>query len=80
MDRVYLANYLGRNMRLYRLHYRSYLDEDRYFWEDVVIVDFVDLDGFSMGELPRTPNASELLKVIQFQNPLLANFYNDLLG
>lgn len=78
VDMVYLANHLGRNIRVYHQHYKYYLDEERYTWDEQMVVEFVDEYGALLGRLPRTPNAWELLKTIQFQNPQIKSFYDEL--
>jgi hypothetical protein len=78
VDIVYVANYIGRNIRIYNQHFKYYLDEERYSWDEQMIVEFIDGYGTLMGRLPKTPNAYELLRAIQFQNPQINSFYDDL--
>ncbi|WP_299010973.1 hypothetical protein [uncultured Shewanella sp.] len=78
VDMVYVANHIGRNIRVYKQHYKYYLDEEKYIWEDQINIEFVDDYGSLLGELPKTPNSSELLNAIQFQNPQINSFYDDL--
>jgi len=78
VDMVYLISYLGRNIRVYHQHVKHFLDEE-YFWNDQMIVEFIDNFGAVLGQLPHTPNAWELLRAIQFQNPHVSSFYDDLL-
>lgn len=80
VDIVYTVSHIGRRIRVYRQHFKYYLDDERYIWDEQVKVEFVDDFGNVLGELPKTPNAYELLRSIQFQNPQINNFYNDLLG
>lgn len=78
VDIVYVANHIGRNIRVYLQHFKYYLDEEKYVWDEQIIIEFTDDYGNSMGILPKTPNAYELLKSIQFQNPQINSFYDDL--
>lgn len=78
VDMAYMVNHLGRNIRVYHQHFKYYLDEEKYVWDEQMIVEFIDVNGASLGRLPRTPNAWELLKAIQFQNPQINSFYDDL--
>lgn len=78
VDLVYVANHIGRNIRVYHQHFKYYLDEEKYVWDEQVNIEFVDGDDNSMGKFPTTPNAYDLLKAIQFQNPKISNFYDDL--
>jgi|GEM_PF-6465259 len=78
VDMVYVANYIGRNIRIYQQHFKYYLDEERYVWDEQMIVEFIDDYDALLGKLPKTPNAYELLKAIQFQNPQINSFYDDL--
>lgn len=78
VDLVYITSHIGRNIRVYKQHFKYYLDEERYAWDEQMKVEFVDDYGNLLGELPRTPNAYELLKTIQFQNPSINSFYTDL--
>jgi hypothetical protein len=78
VDLVYITNHIGRNIRVYKQHFKYYLDEERYTWDEQMKVEFVDDYGNILGELPRTPNSYELLKTIQFQNPSINSFYTDL--
>lgn len=78
VDMVYIASHLGRNIRVYHQHYKNYFDEERYTWDEQMVVEFVDEYGALLGRLPKTPNAWELLKAIQFQNPQIKTFYDDL--
>ena len=79
VDIVYTVNHLGRNIRAYDQHFKQYLDEERYFWDSQMVVEFTDDEGALLGRLPNTPNAYELLRAIQFQNPEIKSFYEDLL-
>lgn len=78
VDVVYVASYIGRNIRIYHQQFKYYLDEERYTWDEQVKFEFIDDSGSIMAELPRTANSYNLLKSIQFQNPKINNFYNDL--
>ncbi len=78
VDLVYVANHIGRNIRIYQQHFKYYLDDEKYIWDEQVIVEFTDNGGKSMGILPKTPNAYDLLKAVQFQNPQINSFYDDL--
>ncbi|PPK49815.1 hypothetical protein [Marinobacter persicus] len=78
VDMVYIVNHLGRNIRAYNQNFKYYLDEEKYVWDEQIIVEFVDDYGAVLGRLPRTPNAWDLLKAIQFQNPQINTFYDDL--
>lgn len=78
VDMVYVVNYLERSIRVYHQHYKYYLDEVKYVWDEQMIVEFVDDFGAILGRLPKTPNAWDLLKAIQFQNPKINSFYDDL--
>lgn len=78
VDLVYTVNHIGRNIRVYRQHFKFYFDEEKYTWDDQVKVEFIDNYGSLLAELPKTPNSYDLLKSIQFQNPQINSFYNDL--
>lgn len=78
VDLVYVANYIGRNIRVYQQHFKYYQDEERYFWDEQMVIEFIDDYGALLGKLPKTPNAYDLIKAIQFQNPQINSFYDDL--
>ena len=78
VDLVYVAEHLGRNIRVYQQTYKYYLDDVKYIWEEQIIIEFIDDYGNSLGILPKTPNSYDLLKAIQFQNPQINSFYDDL--
>lgn len=78
VDMVYVAKHLGRNIRVYRQNFKYYFDEEKYTWDEKIVVDLVDDYGSLLGTFPNTPNAWELIKAIQFQNPEVKNFYDDL--
>jgi len=78
VDLVYVANHIDRNIRIYQQHFKYYLDEEKYVWDEQINIEFIDYNGNSMGALSKTPNAYELLKAIQFQNPQINSFYDDL--
>ncbi|MEY3881845.1 MAG: hypothetical protein RIQ94_2641 [Pseudomonadota bacterium] len=78
IDLVYETEYLGRYIRLYQKQFKYYIDENQYTWDENMIFEIVDDQGNTIWEFPRTPNAYELLKAVQFQNPQVSNFYNDL--
>lgn len=78
VDMVYVANYIGRNIRIYQQHFKYYIDEEKYVWDEQMVVEFIDNYGSLLGKLPKTPNAYELLRAIQFQNPQINSFYDDL--
>ena len=78
VDLVYLAEHIGRKISVYKEHFKYYLDEEKYTWDEQIIVEFIDSDRNSLGILPKTPNANELLKAIQFQNPQINSFYDEL--
>ncbi|WP_415881725.1 hypothetical protein [Neptuniibacter sp. QD34_54] len=78
VDMVYVANYIGRNIRIYQQHFKYYLDDEKYCWDEQMVVEFIDEYGSLLGKLPKTPNAYELLRAVQFQNPQINSFYDDL--
>lgn len=78
VDVVYVANHIGRNIRVYHQHFKYYFDEDKYTWDEQMVIEFIDDYGVFLGRLPKTPNAYELLRAIQFQNPQINSFYDDL--
>ena len=78
VDAVYVGNHIGRTIRVYHQHFKYYLDDVKYIWDEQMIVEFIDEGGYLLGRLPKTPNAYELLKAIQFQNPNIKSFYDDL--
>lgn len=80
VDTVYLTQYLGRNIRIYRRDFKYYLDESQYTWDWEVIVEFVNDQGERMGRFPQSPNSIELIQAIQYQNPQIKDFYNDMFG
>ncbi len=78
VDMTYVAKYIGRNIRISHQDFKDYLDDEKYIWDERMIVDFIDDRGNSLGSLPKTPNAHHLLQAIQFQNPQISSFYDDL--
>lgn len=80
VDVVYIAKHLGRIFRVYKYHYKYFIDEERYSWSEQVNFEFIDGYGNIMGEFSSTPNAIDLLRAIQFQNPNINGFYKDLFG
>lgn len=80
VDLIYVAKHLGRRIRLYQQHYKYYFDEDKYVWDEQINIEFIDDYDNSLGMFPKTPNANDLFKAIQYQNPLVNSFYNDLFG
>jgi len=78
VDLVYVASHIGRNIRVYLQHFKYYLDDEKYAWQEQINIEFVDDYGKSMGVFPKTPNADDLLRAIQFQNPKINSFYDDL--
>lgn len=80
VEAIYSAKHIGRNLRLYKRTSRAYIDDVQYYWEDSVVLEIVDDLEVVLAELPETPNAKELLKAVQFQNPAVGGFYAELLG
>jgi hypothetical protein len=78
VDLVYTTEHIGRQVRIYLNNFKFYLDEDRYAWDSEVNFEFIDNFGNSLGMLPKTPNAFDLLRAVQYQNPQIGQFYNDL--
>ena len=78
IDVLYVCNYINRNLRVYKKDFKYYLDDVQYTWDYEIVVEFVNDIGASAGSFPKTPNALDLYKAIQFQNPQIKNFYNDL--
>lgn len=78
VDLVYTTEHIGRQVRIYLYHFKFYLDEDRYTWDSEINFEFIDNSGNSLGMLPKTPNAFDLLRSIQYQNPQVGHFYDDL--
>ncbi|WAG10819.1 hypothetical protein NRZ32_17080 [Aeromonas dhakensis] len=75
---IYKSSYLGRILRLYKKEYKYFLDDVQFIWNEEIAIEFLNEDGVSIGSFPETPNAMELYKAVQFQNPAIKNFYNDL--
>jgi len=80
VDTVYLTNYLGRNIRAYKRDFKYYLDDTQYTWDYEVTIEFVSEVGERMGKLPQIPNSAELIQAIQYQDPQIKDFYNDIFG
>jgi hypothetical protein len=80
VDLVYAVNYLNRTIQIYRRDFKYYLDEIQYTWDYEIVIEFVSNNGERLGRFPNTPNASELLAAIQYQNPEIKNFYKDIFG
>ena len=78
VDVVYTTNHIGRNIRVYHQHFINYSREEQPFWDERMVIEFIDNSGALLGKLPKTPNAWELLEAIQFQNPQINGFYDDL--
>ncbi|ENM3890279.1 hypothetical protein Q9F25_003499 [Vibrio cholerae] len=78
VDFVYITEYLGRIIRTYRRDYKYYLDDVQYTWSYEIVIEFIDNSGNRLGRFPSTPNHSELLQAIQYQNPQIRNFFNDM--
>lgn len=75
---VYTSFYANAYLRIYECNYKYYLDEEKFVWDMRIVLEFTDQDGISLGELPVVPNSRELLKAIQYQDPNINNFYNNL--
>lgn len=81
VDSVYITCYANTTLlRVYESNCKNFIDEERYFWETKVMLEFIDSNGISLGSLPVVPNTRELLNAIQYQDPSINNFYNNLLN
>ena len=78
IDMVYVTEYIGRKFRIYKRHYKHYINEEEFFIDDEVCLEFIDNSELSLGKLQHTSNVDNLLTAIQYQNPMIKNFYDDL--
>lgn len=78
VEAFYSVKHIGRNLRLYRRSSKTYIDDVDFYWEDSIVLEFVDDSDVLLAELPETPNAKELLRAVQFQDPAVGGFYADL--
>jgi len=78
VDLVYTSQYSGTKIRIYLHHFKYNFDDERYIWDSQINFEFIDNIGNSIGMLPRTPNAYDLLHAVQFQNPQISGFYDSL--
>ncbi len=78
VDLVYLTRYLGQIIRLYKKHYKYYIDESQFVWDERIYFEFIDENGSTLWEFPQTPNAYELLKSVMYRNSQVGSFYNEL--
>lgn len=75
---VYKCEFLGRTLQLYKREYKYFLDDVQFVWDEEILIEFINDKGVSIGVFPRTPNAVDLYKAVQFQNPIIKDFYRDL--
>ncbi|WP_045459882.1 hypothetical protein [Vibrio hyugaensis] len=80
VDLVYVTTYLNRHIRTYKRDFKYWIDDVQFTWDKEVVIEFVDENGRRMGRFPHTPNTPELLRAIQYQNPQLQTFFNDMFG
>ncbi|MFM5788673.1 hypothetical protein ACET5Z_17995 [Aeromonas veronii] len=75
---VYVTEHLGRIIRAYRRDFKYFYDEMNFSWDYEIIIEFTNNYGHRLGRFQKTPNASELLQAIQYQNPNVRNFFNEI--
>ena len=79
VDLIYRVYYSNNSVRIYENRYKYYVDDSQYVWDTRVVMDIVDEYDRVLWRFPYTSNMQELLKVIQFKNPQIQNFYDSIL-
>ena len=77
---VYVTSYNDRIIRLYEEMYKYFTDEDVYYWQTRLVMDFIDEDDNSLWQFPQTPNGWDLLNAIKYRDANVDAFINDILG
>lgn len=78
IKQVYVTFYNNRNLRIYEEMYKYYTDEDEYYWQTRVSLEFTD--GINtLWQFPQTSNSWDLLNVIQYSDVDVDGFMRDVL-
>jgi len=77
---VYMAKYLQKNIRVYEQEYKYFVDEDKFYWQKRMMFEFVDESDNVLWTFPKTENAWDLLKAIQYKNSQVSDFYKSMFG
>jgi hypothetical protein len=59
---------------LYKESYKYYTDEERYYWDERIIIEFIDEYGGSIWQFPKTNNLWNLLNAVQYKDANVDDF------
>jgi len=79
VDSVYTTKKDKREIRLYPYRYRSFMEEDVWYWEDGVALELADQDGISWWRFPNHLVIRDLLEAVQFKTVGVDQFIDKLL-
>lgn len=80
IQHVYVTFYNGRNIRLYEEMYKYFTDEDEYYWQTQLVLEFIDENGNSIWQFPQTSNGWDLLNAVKYRDANVDAFINDVFG
>jgi hypothetical protein len=80
IQQVYVTFYNGRNIRLYEEMYKYFTDEDEYYWQAQLVLEFVDENSNSIWQFPQTSNGWDLLNAVKYRDANVDAFINDIFG
>lgn len=80
IQQVYVTFYNGKNIRLYEEMYKYFTDEDEYYWQTQLVLEFIDENANSIWQFPQTSNGWDLLNAVKYRDANVDAFINDIFG
>lgn len=80
ISQVYTTFYNQKHIRIYEEMYKYFTDEDDYFWQTHLILEFTDEYDNSIWQFPQTPNSWDLLNAIKYKDANIDDFLKGIFG
>lgn len=80
VDFVYIANFEDKILRIYEERYKYWYDEDKWSWDNRVIIDFADDEGRSIWKFPALPGIWDLLEAVKYREADVDDFISEIIS
>jgi hypothetical protein len=76
---LFVTEYKGWYILIFKYDYKYFFDEERYEWSEDIAIELIDSDGRNLWTLPQVPSRKKLLGHVQFANADVESLLNDVL-
>lgn len=78
-DTIFMTEYLGQKLRVYKFLYRHYRDEDEFYWLEEYKLEIFDEKNNTLFNFPTVPNTKDLLNAVMYQKSDVKDFYKKIM-